>query len=109
MEEFQPSLMFGIGNEGVRAKFRRLESEMKEFEPSSRFEMEEFESNSDAWNREWKSSRQVRSLESEIDEFEPSSKLGIGNEGFRAKFRRLESGMEEFELSPMHGILNGGV
>ena len=63
-------------------------------------------SNSDAWNREWKSSRQVRSLESEINELEPSSRLGIGNEGVRAKFRRLQSGMEEFELSQMHGIGN---
>ena len=31
--------------------------------------MEEFESNSDAWNREWKSSSQVRGLESEMAEF----------------------------------------
>ena len=43
MEEFQTSSMFGIGNGGVRTKFRRLESEMNELE-----------SNSDAWNREWK-------------------------------------------------------
>ena len=31
MEEFQPSLMFEIGNVGVRVKFRRLESGMEEF------------------------------------------------------------------------------
>ena len=52
--------------------------------------MNEFESNSDAWNREWKfeawnrkcrSSNQVRCLESEMEEFELSSKLGIGNGG----------------------------
>ena len=79
MEEFQTSSMFGIGNGGVRAQFRRLESEMNEFE-----------SNSDVWNREWKfedwnrecrSLNQVRCLESEMEEFEPISKLGIGNGG----------------------------
>ena len=71
MEELQTSSIFGIGNGGVRAKFRRLESEMNEFE-----------SNSDAWNREWKfeawnrecrSSNQVLCLESEMEEFEPIS------------------------------------
>ena len=68
--------------------------------------MEEFEQNSDAWNRkwrsssqvltlvigngrvranfdvrnrEWKCSSQVRGLESEMEEFEPSSRLRIGN------------------------------
>ena len=71
--------------------------------------MEEFETNSEAWNLGWKSSRHVRSLKSEINELEPSLRLGIGNEGVRAKFRRLQSGMEEFELSQMHGIRNGGV
>ena len=58
--------------------------------------MEEFESNSVAWNREWSSSRQVLTL-------------GIGNGGFRAKFRILESGMEKFESSSRLGIGNGGV
>ena len=43
--------------------------------------MEEFESNFDSLNREWRSSSQVRSLESEMEEFEPSSKVGIGNGG----------------------------
>ena len=43
--------------------------------------MEEFERSSDAWNREWKSSSQVRGLESEMEEFEPSSKVGIGKRG----------------------------
>ena len=36
MEEFEPSSMLGIGNGGIRAKFRRLESEKEEFETSSR-------------------------------------------------------------------------
>ena len=35
--------------------------------------MEEFESNSDAWNREWRSSSQVRRFESEMEELEQSS------------------------------------
>ena len=47
MEEFEPSSMLGIGNGGVQAKF-------------------------EAWNREWKSSSQVRGLESEKEEFETS-------------------------------------
>ena len=61
MDEFEPSSMFGIGNGDVRAKLRRLESGM-----------EELESNSDTWNREWRSSSLVRGLESEMEEFEPS-------------------------------------
>ena len=36
-------------------------------------EKEEFEQSSDAWNREWKRSSQVRSLETEMELFEPSS------------------------------------
>ena len=59
--------------------------------------MNELEPSSDAWNREWKSSIQVRVLESGMEEFETCLILGIGNEGVRAKFRRLESEMEEFE------------
>ena len=54
MEEFEPSSKLGIGNGGVRAKFRRLESE--------------------------------------IEEFEASSKLGIGNGGVRAKVLTLGIG-----------------
>ena len=76
MEEFVTSLMIGIGNGGVRAKFRCLESEI-----------EEFESCSNSSNREWRSSSQVRSLELEKEEFETNSKLGIGNGGVRVKFR----------------------
>ena len=44
--------------------------------------MEEFEPSSDSWNREWKSSSQVRCLESGMEEFEPSSKLEIGTPPF---------------------------
>ena len=77
--------------------------------------MNEFESNSDVWNREWKfedwnrecrSSNQVRCLESEMEEFEQCSRLGIGNGVVRAQFRRWESGMEEFEQSSKLGIGN---
>ena len=44
-----------------------------------------------------------------MEEFEARLKLGIGNGGVRAKFRRLKSGMEEFEESSMLRIGNGGV
>ena len=54
--------MLGIGNGGVRAKFRRLESEMDVFEPCS-----------NSSNREWSSSSQVRCLELEMQEFETNS------------------------------------
>ena len=37
MEVFNPSSWHGIGNVGVRAKFRNLESEMEELETSTRF------------------------------------------------------------------------
>ena len=75
MEEFETSSRVEIGNGGVRDKFRHLELGMEEFERSSilESEMEEFETSSDAWNREWKSSSSVRGFESEIEEFEPSS------------------------------------
>ena len=59
--------------------------------------MEEFEPCSDAWNRDLKSSRQVRGLESGLEELESISRLGIGNAGVRFKLKRLGSGMEEFE------------
>ena len=48
MEEFEPSSMLGIGNGRVRVKF-------------------------EAWNRKWRSLSKVRSLESEMEEFETSS------------------------------------
>ena len=64
-----------IGNGGVRAKFRRLESGMEEFEQSSRFGI---------GNGADRTKFQL--LESGMEEFEPSSKLGIGNGGVRDKF-----------------------
>ena len=58
--------------------------------------MEEFEPDSDYWNREWRSSSPfptlgignggVQGLESGMEEFEHSSRLGFGNGGVRAKF-----------------------
>ena len=48
----------------------------------------------DAWNRDWRRSRKVRSMESEIEEFEPNSRVEIGNGGVQAKFRHFESEME---------------
>ena len=51
--------------------------------------MEEFEPDSDYWNREWRSSS-------------PIPTLGIGNGGVQG----LESGMEEFELSSRLGFGN---
>ena len=39
MEEFDTSSMLGIGNGGVRAKFRHLDSEMEEFELSLMLEI----------------------------------------------------------------------
>ena len=61
MEKFDPSSMFRIGNGVVRAKFRGLQSGMEEFEPSSRFGIgnEGDRAKFEAWNREWRSSRQV--------------------------------------------------
>ena len=61
MEEFEPSSRLGIRNGGVRAQFRYLEFEMEEFEPST-----------DNCNWERLSSRLVPSL-------------GSGNGGVRAK------------------------
>ena len=83
MEEFEPNSTLGIGNGGVLARF---EAWNREWRSSSqvRFlksEMEEFEPSCEAWNWKFKSSRQVRGLESEMEEFDPSSTLGIGNGG----------------------------
>ena len=68
MVEFQPSSISGIGNGGVRAKFRHLESEMKKFEQSSKFGI----GNGGVRAK-------FRHLESEMEEFVPSSRFGIGN------------------------------
>ena len=70
--------------------------------------MEELEPSSDASNRKWRRTSQIRRLELGM-EFEPSSTLQIGNGGIRAKFGHLESEMEEFEHSSTLGIGNGGV
>ena len=58
MEVFNPNSMIGIGNVGVRAKFRRLESEMEEFEQSTRFGIGNggVRAKFEAWNRKWTSS-----------------------------------------------------
>ena len=69
--------------------------------------MEEFESNSEAGNRKWRSSNQVPTLGIGNGRVRAKFELGIGNGGVRAKFRRLESGMEEFEQSSRFGIGNG--
>ena len=104
--------MLGIGN-GVRAKFRSLESGMQEFEPIS-----------NTWNQEWRSSSQVpklgignggvrakfRRYESEMEEFQAKfRRLESELEEFQATFRRLESGMEEFQPSSDTWNRNGGV
>ena len=71
MEDFEPSFDTGNWEWKSSSKVQGLESEINEFE-----------SNSDAWNREWKfeawnrecrSSNQVRCLESEMEEFEHDS------------------------------------
>ena len=97
MEEFESSSRLGIWNVGVRTKFeywnpkwwslsKSSDARNREWKSSRQVRslesgMQEFELSSDAWNREWKSSSQVRSLESGLEEFDPSSKLGIGNGG----------------------------
>ena len=70
--------------------------------------MEEFEPSSDAWNREgksssqvrglnweWRSSSPVRSMELEMEEFEQSSEAWNRKWESSSQVRRLESGMEE--------------
>ena len=69
MEEFQPSSMLGIGNGGVRAKFRNLESGMEELGIGNGGVRAKF-----------------RRLESGMEEFEESSSRRIGNGGVRDKF-----------------------
>ena len=61
--------------------------------------MEEFESSTDTWNREWKSSRQVRSLESVMKQFERCSDTWDREWKSSSEVRSLESGMEDFEQS----------
>ena len=69
----------------------------------------EFESNSDAWNREWRSSSQVRGLDSEMAEFQHSSHTWNRQWKSSSQVLCLESGMEEFETSSRLGFGNGGV
>ena len=61
--------IFGIGNRGVRTKFRCLESGIEEFEPRSKLGIGNgrFPDKFDVWNQKWRSSSQVPTL-------------GIGNE-----------------------------
>ena len=69
---------------------------MAEFEHSSKLGIvnEDVEPSSDAWNREWKSSRQVRSLESGMEELEPSS-VSLNQEWRSSSIvRSLESEMK---------------
>ena len=71
--------------------------------------MEEFESNFEPWNREWKSSNQVRSMESGMEEFEPSSDSCNLEWKSSRQVQILELGMEKFEGSSRLGIRNGEV
>ena len=65
MEEFEQSWRLGIGNGGDRAEFRLVESGMEEFETSSRLAIRNggVRDKFKAWNRIWRSSRQVLTLE----------------------------------------------
>ena len=80
--------MLGIGNGGVRAKFRRLESEKEEFEIISRLGIGNggVRAQFEAWNPKWRSSIQIITL-------------GIGNGAVQANVRSLESVIEPLELS----------
>ena len=80
--------MLGIGNGGVRAKFRRLESEKEEFETSSRLGIGNggVRAKFEAWNPKWRSSIQITTL-------------GIGNGGVPPNVRSLESEIETLEVS----------
>ena len=63
----------------------------------------------DAWNRQWKSSSQVRGLESGMEEFESSSRLRIGNGGVQAKFDGWKSKWRSSSQGSTLGIGNGSV
>ena len=80
--------MLGIGNGGVRAKFRRLETEKEEFQTSLRLGIGNggVRAKFEAWNPKWRSSI-------------PIITLGIGDGGFRQNMRSLESEIETLELS----------
>ena len=70
--------------------------------------MNEFESNSDSWTREWKfgswnrecrSSNQVRCLESKMEEFEPDSDSWNREWRSSSPVQGLESEIEEIKPS----------
>ena len=71
--------------------------------------MNQFERCSDAWDREWKSSSEVRGLESGMEDFEQSSYAWNRKWKSSNQVRGLESGMEELEPSSKDGIGKGGV
>ena len=98
MEDFELNSRLGIGNGEVRFKFRRLESGMEEFEPCS-----------DVWNREWKSSSQVRCLEWKWRRSSQVPTLGIGNGIVRAKFEAWNRKWRISSQIPTLGIGNGGI
>ena len=85
MEEFEPSSWLGIGNGGVRAKFKAWNRKWKS------------SSQVLCWNREWRSSSQVRILESEMEEFKPSSDARNWEWKSSSKVRGLVSEMEVFK------------
>ena len=102
MEVFESSSRLGIGNGGVRAKSRRLESGMEEFESNSRFGI---------GNGRFRA--KFRILESGMEKFESSSRLLIGNGGVRVQVealnRKLNRKLRSSSQLLMLGIGNGRV
>ena len=97
MEVFESSSTLGIGN-GVRAKSRRLESGMEEFELNSRFGI---------GNGGFRA--KFRILESGMEKFESSSRLLIGNGGVRVQVEALNRKLRSSSQLLMLGIGNGRV
>ena len=71
MEAFEPSSDAGKRECKSSSKVQGLESQMNEFESNSDSLNREWKFGS--WNRECRSSNQVRCLESKMEEFEPDS------------------------------------
>ena len=71
MEEFKPSPNTDNREWKSLSKVQGLESEMNELESNSYAWNREWKF--EAWNRECRSSNQFRCLESEMEEFEPDS------------------------------------
>ena len=69
--------MLGIVNARVRAEFEAWNRDWRSSSQVRRLvsEKKEFQQSSDPWNWEWKSSSKVRSLESGMEKFELSSRL----------------------------------